>query len=121
MAVCSAIEIGAMGVVMKVLAFLLGATAAIALAAIALPTKGKVSHEISMLETLANKMERAKQISPETEQAVTRLIGLVRAADLQPDSKLEKRRQAAISHTERILARTATLETAAPVGSTREH
>jgi len=108
-----------MGGVMK--AFLLGVAGALVLAWLALPTRGKVSNEISALETLANKMERAKQISPETEQAVTRLIGLVRAADLQPDSKLEKRRQAAISHTERILARTATLETAAPVGSIREH
>jgi hypothetical protein len=106
---------------MKVLAFLLGATAAIALASFALPAKGKVSHEISMLETLAKKMERAKQISPETEQTVTRLIELVRAEQIQAGSKLEKRRQAAISHTERILARTATLETAAPVGSIKEH
>jgi len=106
---------------MRAFAFLLGGAAAVALAWIALPTKGKVSNEISALETLANKMERAKQISPETEQAVIRLIELLRAEQIPADSKLEKRRQSAIAHTERVLARTATLETPAPVGSTRQH
>jgi len=106
---------------MKAFAFLLGAAAAVALVSIAMPTKSKISDQISALETLTNKMERAKQITPQTEQAVTHLIELVRAGDIQADSSLERRRQAAISRSERILAKTATFETAAPVTSTREH
>ena len=110
-------EIGARGIVMKAFAFLLCAAAVVALVSIALPTKGKISDQISALETLSNKMERAKQITPQTEQAVTHLIELVRAGDIQADSSLERRRQAAISRSERILAKTATFETV----STREH
>lgn len=106
---------------MKAFAFLFCATAVIALASNAGPTKGKISDQISALETLSNKMERAKQITPQTERAVTHLIELVRAGEIQADSPLGKRRQAAISRSERILAKTATFETVAPVTSTREH
>ena len=106
---------------MKAFAFLLCAAAVVALVSIALPTKGKISDQISALETLSNKMERAKQITPQTEQAVIHLIELVRAGEIQVGSPLERRRQAAIFRSERILAKTATFETVAPVISTREH
>src|SRR5262245_7127341 len=110
-----------MGMIMKAFAFLLCATAVVTLVSNADPTKGKISDQISALETLSNKMERVKQITPQTEQAVTHLIEMVRAGEIQADSQLERRRQAAISRSERILARTATFESAVPASSVREH